>query len=312
MPSAAHLEHGRLPQDARDTSRYRLPGHLEGMMANWFITGVSTGLGRALAELLLAQDNVVVGTVRSADAAGAFSALSPGRAHGLVMDVTDEAAVLAAVARAEALTGGLDYVVNNAGHGFTGAIEETSLAQARALFDVNLFGPMAVIKAVLPYLRVRRRGHIVNITSVSGLATWNGTALYGATKFALECLGRTLAQEVAPLGIKVTNVAPGGLRTAFSASAMPGAAPTIADYAATAHTAREILVGHHGSEPSDPALAAQAIVSAITAPEPPLLLLLGSDALGYAEAEFAMLGAEISRWKPLTLSVAADVEPAHA
>ncbi len=280
-------------------------------MANWFITGVGTGLGRALAELLLAQGAVVVGTVRSDEAAQAFAALAPGRAHGVVMDVTDETAVQAAVARAEALTGGLDTIVNNAGHGFTGAIEETSLADARALFEVNLFGPMAVIKAALPYLRARRAGHIINITSVSGLAAWNGTALYGASKFALECLGRTLAQEVAPLGIKVTNVAPGGLRTALSAGRMPGAAPSIADYSGTAHTARPILTGHHGREPSDPALAAQAIVTAAAAAEPPLLLLLGADALGYAEAEFAMLAGEIARWKPLTLSVAAVDEPAH-
>ncbi|HEY0271169.1 MAG TPA: oxidoreductase [Sphingomonas sp.] len=282
-------------------------------MANWFITGVSTGLGRALAEAVLAQGNVVVGTVRSAEAAGAFGAVVPGRAHGLVMDVTDEAAVLAAVAEAEALTGGLDVVVNNAGHGFTGAIEETSLADAKALFDVNLFGPMAVIKAVLPYLRARRRGHIVNITSVSGLATWNGTGLYGASKFALECIGRTLAQEVAPLGITVINVAPGGLRTAFAAGGLPGAEPAIADYAGTAHTARPILTGHHGTEPSDPALAAQAIMAVVAAADPPVLLLLGADALGYAEKEFAMLAGDIARWKPLTLSVAAtDEEPAHA
>jgi NAD(P)-dependent dehydrogenase (short-subunit alcohol dehydrogenase family) len=275
-------------------------------MANWFITGVSTGLGRALAELLLAQGHVVVGTVRSAEAALSFGALAPEHAHGVVMDVTDEAAVQAAVAEAEALTGGLEYVVNNAGHGFTGAIEETSLAQAKALFDVNVFGPMAVIKAVLPYLRARRSGHIINITSVSGLAAWHGTALYGASKFALECIGRTLAQEVGPLGIKVTNVAPGGLRTAFSAGVMPGAEPTVADYAGTAHIARATLLGHHGEEPSDPVLAAKAIVAAVTATEPPLLLLLGSDALGYAEGEFAMLAGEIARWKPLTLSVAAQ------
>ena len=274
-------------------------------MASWFITGVSTGLGRALARLLLAKGHVVVGTVRSGEAARAFAALAPGQAHGLVMDVTDEAAVQAAVAQAEMLTGGLDTIVNNAGHGFTGAIEETSLAQAKALFDVNLFGPMAVIKAVLPYLRARRRGHIVNITSVSGLAAWHGTALYGASKFALECLGRTLAQEVGPLGIKVTNVAPGGLRTEFSTDAMPGAEAVIADYAGTAHGARTTLIGHHGREPSDPTLAAQAIITATAAAQPPLLLLLGSDALGYTEAEFAMLNADIARWKPLTLSVAA-------
>jgi NAD(P)-dependent dehydrogenase (short-subunit alcohol dehydrogenase family) len=165
---------------------------------------------------------------------------------------------------------------------------------------------MAVIKAVLPAMRQRRRGHIVNITSVSGLAAWNGTGLYGATKFALECLGRTLAQEVAPLGIKVINVAPGGLRTAFAAAQLPGAEPTIADYAETAHVARPTLLGHHGSEPSDPALAARAILSAVAAPEPPMLLLVGADALKYAEAEFAKLTDDIARWKPLTLSVAAE------
>ncbi len=280
-------------------------------MAHWFITGVSTGLGRALAEHLLAQDNIVVGTVRSESAAAAFDALAPGRAHGLVMDVTDEAAVLAAVAAAETLTGGLDFVVNNAGHGFTGAIEETSLADAKALFDVNVFGPMAVIKAALPYMRARRAGHIINITSVSGLAAWHGTGLYGASKFALECIGRTLAQEVAPLGIRVTNVAPGGLRTAFAAGHMPGAEPSIADYAGTAHVARGVLLGHHGTEPSDPALAAQAIVAAALAAEPPMLLLIGADALGYAENEFATLAADIARWKPLTLSVAAT-DAVHA
>jgi NAD(P)-dependent dehydrogenase (short-subunit alcohol dehydrogenase family) len=274
------------------------------MTKTWFITGVSTGLGRALAEAALAQGDVVVGTLRSAGHAAAFRALAPGRAHPMLLDVTDEGAVRAVIDEAERLTGGLDVIVNNAGHGFTGAIEETSLADARALFDVNVFGAMAVIQAALPHLRARGRGHIINVTSVSGLACWNGTALYGASKFALDCIGRTLAQEVGPLGIKVTNVAPGGMRTAFAATAMPGAAPTIADYAGTAHQARPTLLGHHGSEPSDPALVAQAILTVVEAPEPPLLLLLGADSLGYVEREFAMLADDIARWKPLTLSVA--------
>lgn len=281
-------------------------------MANWFITGVSTGLGEALAAAAIARGDTVVGSVRSAEAAERFAATAPGRSHALRFDVTDEAAVIAAIAEAEGLTGGLDFVVNNAGQGFTGAIEETSLAEARALFDINVFGPMAVIKAALPYLRARGRGHIVNVTSVSGLAAWHGTALYGATKFALECIGRTLAQEVAPLGIKVTNVAPGGLRTAFAAANLPGAAPTIADYAETAHVARKTLLGYHGHEPSDPALAAQAIITAVTADEPPLSLLLGKDALNYAQAEFAMLAGQFEAWKPLTLGVAAVDEPAVA
>jgi NAD(P)-dependent dehydrogenase (short-subunit alcohol dehydrogenase family) len=150
--------------------------------------------------------------VRAADQVTAFDLLAPGRAHGLLMDVTDEEMVRDAIDRAERLTGGLNVVVNNAGRGLTGAVEETSLDEARALFEVNIFGPLAVIRAALPYLRSRKSGHIVNITSVSGLAAWAGTGIYGASKFALECIGRTLAQELEPLGIHVTNVAPGGLR----------------------------------------------------------------------------------------------------
>jgi NAD(P)-dependent dehydrogenase (short-subunit alcohol dehydrogenase family) len=276
-------------------------------MANWFITGVSSGLGRALAQTVLGRGDIVVGTVRSASSEAAFTALAPGRAHAVWLDITDEEAVRQAIDAAETLTGGLDVVVNNAGHGLTGAIEETTLDQARALFEVNVLGPMAVMRAALPHLRKRRAGHIVNVTSVSGLASWAGTGLYGASKFALECIGRTLAQEVGPLGVRVTNVAPGGLRTDFAGAALSDAEDSIADYADTAHQARVILTGHRGEEPSDPMRAAQAIVTAVSAEKPPLLLLLGADAVKYAEHEFAMLGSDMERWMPLTLSVACDV-----
>lgn len=275
-------------------------------MSNWFITGVSTGLGRAIARAALAAGHTIVGTVRSADAVAAFEALGEG-AIGMVLDVTDAAAVKSVVDAAEARTGGLDYVVNNAGLGYTGAVEETPIADARALFDVNVWGALAVIQAALPHLRARRAGHIVNIGSISGMACWNGTGIYGATKFALDCIGRTLAQEVNPLGIKVTNAAPGGMRTEFAASRLLGAEPAIADYAETAHTARAVLTGHHGEEPSDPDLIAEAILTAVTSPEPPLVLLLGNDALGYATREFAMLGDQFETWKHLTTSVAAGV-----
>ncbi|WP_156841703.1 oxidoreductase [Novosphingobium aquimarinum] len=279
-------------------------------MANWFITGVSTGLGRSLASAALSRGDRVVGTVRSDAALAAFEALQPERAIGMRLDVTDLEAVGPVVDAAEARLGGLDYVVNNAGHGYTGAIEETPIADAKAMFDVNVWGAMAVIQAALPHMRASKAGHIVNITSISGLACWHGTALYGASKFALDCIGRTLAQEVAPLGIKVTNVAPGGLRTEFAAARLPGAPQSIADYAETAHVARETLLGHHGEEPSDADLAAQTILRALEEPEPPLLLLLGADALGYAKSEFAMLNEQFARWADYTLSVAAQSEPA--
>jgi NAD(P)-dependent dehydrogenase (short-subunit alcohol dehydrogenase family) len=274
-------------------------------LSNWFITGVSTGLGRAIAQAALDAGDTVVGTVRKPEAVAEFEALGE-RAIGMVLDVTDAAAVTAVVDAAEERSGGLDYVVNNAGLGYTGAVEETPIADAKALFEVNVWGALAVIQAALPHLRARRSGHIVNIGSISGMACWNGTAIYGATKFALDCIGRTLAQEVNPLGIQVTNVAPGGMRTEFAASRLLGAEPTIADYAETAHTARGVLTGHHGEEPSDPDLTAQAILTAVTSPEPPLVLLLGNDALGYATREFAMLGTQFETWKHLTTSVAAD------
>lgn len=274
-------------------------------MSNWFVTGVSTGLGRAIAKAALEAGHVVVGTVRNADAVAAFEALGE-RARGMVLDVTDADAVRAAVDAAEALTGGLDVVVNNAGQGYTGAIEETPIADAKALFEVNVWGALAVIQAALPHLRARRAGHIVNVGSISGMACWNGTGIYGASKFALDCIGRTLAQEVRPLGIRVTNVAPGGMRTEFAAARLPGAEPAIADYAGTAHVARTVLTGHHGEEPSDPAKVAAAILTAVAAEDPPLVLLLGTDALGYATHEFAMLQGQFAAWEHLTRGVGAE------
>lgn len=280
-------------------------------MANWFITGVSTGLGRELAIAALEAGHVVVGTVRSVAALETFAKLHPERAIGMELDVTDEAAVARVVTEAERVTGKLDIIVNNAGHGYTGAIEETPIADAKAMFDVNLWGAMAVIQAALPFLRARKAGHIVNVSSVSGLACWAGIGLYSASKFALDCLSRTLAQEVGPLGIKVTTVAPGGMRTEFAATRLPGAEPTIADYEGTGHFARQSLLAGKGTEPSDPELAAKAILKALAEPEPPLLLLLGKDALKYYRMDAAMLAGEADKWEALTLSVTAEPAEAH-
>jgi NAD(P)-dependent dehydrogenase (short-subunit alcohol dehydrogenase family) len=280
-------------------------------MANWLITGVSSGLGRSLAAAAIEAGHTVVGTVRSPGALAEFATLHPDRAIGMQLDVTDVAAVGAVVAEAERVTGGLDMVVNNAGHGYTGAIEETPIADAKAMFDVNLWGALAVIQAALPYLRARGAGNIVNVSSVSGLACWNGIGLYSASKFALDCLSRTLAQEVGALGIRVTTVAPGGMRTEFAADRLPGAAATIADYEETGHLARQSLLAGKGTEPSDPDLAAQAILNALAEPEPPLLLLLGKDALKYFKMDSEMLHDQADRWRDLTLSVAAEPIGAH-
>lgn len=273
-------------------------------MKTWLITGIGSGFGRTLAGAALARGDTVVGTTRDAAGRAAFEALAPGRAHALAVDLRDEAAVHAAVAEAELLTGGIDRLVNNAGYGLVGAIEEVSLAEARALFDINVFAPISMIQAVLPGMRARGTGHIVNITSVSGFAPWGGTGLYGASKYAFECIGQTLAQEVAPFGIRVTNVAPGGFRTGFAGQALNVADREIADYEDGAHAARRSLQSNTGKEKGDPNLAAAAILTALDAPEPPLHLLLGADALHYARDQFAFVESQIATWETLSLATA--------
>ena len=274
-------------------------------MSNWLITGVSSGFGLAIAQAALERGDVVAGTLRSPAAVAAFEALQPGRAIGLILDVTDPAAVRRVVADAEARTGGIDILVANAGRGLVGAIEETSLDEMRALFDVNVFGAISVIQATLAFMRPRRRGHVINITSVSGLAPWAGTGIYGATKYAMECIGQALAGEVAELGIKVTNVAPGGFRTGFAGGALQSTGATIADYAGAAHNAGRVLAGHHGSEPGDPVLAASAILGIAGIEAPPMHLLLGKDAVAYASGHLAGLQAAIAEWEAVSLSTAA-------
>jgi NAD(P)-dependent dehydrogenase (short-subunit alcohol dehydrogenase family) len=270
------------------------------MTQTWLITGVSGGLGREIALAALARGDTVVGTVRKADAADAFRALG---GHALILDVTDEAAVRDGVANAESITGQIDILVNNAGYGLVGAVEEASLDEVRAQFETNVIGPLAMLKAVLPAMRARRAGRIINVTSVSGLAVWAGTGVYCASKWALEGLTQTLAAEVAELGIKVTNVAPGGLRTSFSTGSKAIVASKIADYDGLARDAERIMADHAGAEPGDPAKAAQAILTIADEAAPPLHLLLGEDALKYAGYAAAGLAADIDAWKGLTLSI---------
>ena len=275
-------------------------------MRNWWITGVSSGLGRAVALAALRLGNHVAGTVRREEDRIAFEALAPGLAHGFLLDVTDHDAVHETAKRIETELGPIDIVVNNAGYGLVGAIEEASMPEIRAQFEVNVFGAIAVIQSALPYMRARRAGRIINITSVSGLAPWWGTGIYGASKFAMECIGQTLAEEVGPLGIKVTNVEPGGLRTEFAGGSMAFTARAIEDYEATAHEARRIFADHAGDEPGDPAKAALAILQIVEAEEPPLQLLLGADALFYVGRKLGAFHAETARWAQLSLSTAFD------
>jgi NAD(P)-dependent dehydrogenase (short-subunit alcohol dehydrogenase family) len=271
----------------------------------WLITGVSSGLGRALAPAVLAAGDTVCGTVRSAEAKAGFEALMPGCAHGFILDLRDAAAAGETVRMVEGL-GPIAVLVNNAGYGLVGAVEEASLAEARQQFEVNLFGPLALIQAVLPGMRARRAGVIVNITSVSGLATWQGTGIYCASKFALEAIGDTLAEEVAPLGIKVINVEPGGMRTDYASRSLARAARKIEDYHDTAHSSERILADHAGHESGDPAKMARHILGAVNMDKPPRNLLLGADAMHYATRRMGALLAEIGHWAPLTLDTSFD------
>lgn len=276
------------------------------MSKTWLVTGVSGGLGREIALAALTRGDVVVGTVRKPEAVAAFEALAPGRAHALVLNVTDEATVRLGVAAAEALTKGIDVLVNNAGYGLVGAVEEASLDEVRAQFETNVLGPLSLLKAVLPAMRARRAGRIINITSVSGLATWAGTGVYCASKWALEGLTQTLAAEVAELGIKVVNVAPGGLRTNFAGGSRTIVKTKIADYDGVARDAERIMADHAGQEPGDPAKAALAILQVADVDDPPMHLLLGEDALKYAGYAAAALQSDIDAWKITTLSIGFD------
>lgn len=276
----------------------------------WLITGVSGGLGNALARAVIDCGGRVFGTVRSDAALEAFGAIAPGRSIGHRLDVRDEAAVREAATAAEEALGGIDVLVNNAGYQLVGAIEELSAAELREQFEVNVFGALALLQSVLPHMRRRGSGTIINISSVSGLATWAGTGAYCASKFALEALGETLAQEVGPLGIRVMQVEPGGMRTAFTGKSLVRAQKRIDAYAATAHQSEDIIARYRGKEPGDPAKAAAAILEAVRAPEPPLHLLLGADAMHYYGRKAGSLQQEIALWAPLTMGIAADDESA--
>jgi NAD(P)-dependent dehydrogenase (short-subunit alcohol dehydrogenase family) len=275
----------------------------------WFITGISSGLGRALAQAALAAGDRVVGTFRKADETAAFEGSAPGRAFACVLDVVDHAGVEAAVERAERELGGIDVLVNNAGFGLEGTIEESSLAEMRHQFDVNVFGAVAVIKAALPHMRKRRRGHIVNVTSMGGLTTFIGLGFYQASKFALEGLSETLAKEVKGFGIHVTAVAPGGLRTDWAGRSLMRTPRSVDDYDALVGPVYAARAARNGQQIGDPARAALAILAIVDSARPPVHFLLGSDAVRFVGEKLTDLQAELTEWQRLSLSSDYPVDP---
>lgn len=266
------------------------------------ITGASSGFGLALAQEALADGHRVVGTVRSEQARAALEALAPGRALGRLLDVTDFAAIEPLVAEIEKTVGPLDVLVNSAGYGHEGILEESPLAEMRRQFDVNVFGAVAMMKAVLPYMRQRRRGHILNITSMGGFITLPGIAYYCGSKFALEGISEVVGKEVEGFGIAVTAVAPGSFRTDWAGHSMVRSPRSIADYDALFDPVRQARQEKSGKQLGDPRKAARAMLEAIGSTNPPAHLLLGSDALGLVRQKLEALEEEIAAWEATTRS----------
>ena len=276
----------------------------------WFITGCSTGFGRELATVLLARGTRVAVTARRpAD----VEDLVEGRgeqALALALDVTDPAQVAEAVAAAEAHFGRIDVLVNNAGVGYFGSVEESDEAEVRRMFEINFWGLAAVTRAALPGMRARRSGHVVNISSIGGLRAFPAVGYYNATKFAVEGYSEALALEVKPLGIHVTIVEPSGFRTDWAGRSANEAPQTIADYAETAGKNRDDIRGVSGRQPGDPTRAAEAIVAAVEAETPPLRLLLGQGALRGARGKLADMARDFDAWEATTVGADAPLDEA--
>jgi NAD(P)-dependent dehydrogenase (short-subunit alcohol dehydrogenase family) len=263
----------------------------------WLITGANSGFGRAITEAAVAAGDVVAAAARNVTALDDLVAAHPGQVEAVPLDVTDTAGIDEAVRDVAGRHGRIDVLVNNAGRSHVGAAEETTDAELRSLFDVHVFGPAALVRAVLPHMRARRSGAIVQLSSVGGQLSYAGFAAYSATKFALEGMSEALAQEVRPLGIKVLIVEPGAFRTALFANIT--ASPHIADYAATVGPTRQMTETGNGAQPGDPAKAAAAILTALDAAQTPLRLPLGDDAVDAILGHLDTVRAEVTTWEKL-------------
>ena len=271
-------------------------------MSTWLITGCSTGLGRALAEAVIAAGHNAAVTARDAGKVAGLAEGKTDRVLALSLDVTDPHQVSDAVRRTEETFGGIDILVNNAGYGYRAAVEEGDEGDIRALFETQFFGPIAMIKAALPGMRARRSGAIVNISTIGVQIMPAGSGYYAASKAALEAMSGALRAELQPLGISVTVVEPGAFRTDFAGRSLTQSTTVIDDYADTAGKRRKERDTVHGTQPGDPAKAATAILTAVESDEPPPFLLLGNDALATFRRLAAARLETISRWEHLTTS----------
>jgi len=279
--------------------------------ATWFITGASSGFGRAFAEHALAQGHNVVATARNPAKLADLAAVAPERVLACALDVDTHGAAEDAVKAAIERFGRIDVLINNAGYGVVGAFEETSDAELRALMDTNFFGAMAVTRAALPFLRAQRSGSIVNISSLGGQLSFAGFSAYSASKFSIEGASEALAQEVAPFGIKVLIVEPGQFRTQLAGSGMRHM-PVIEDYRAVVGDTREFARAMHNTQAGDPRKAAAAIERALNAQHTPLRLQLGGDAIDAVRAHAQGLLKEMSEWESVSRGTDIDAETSGA
>lgn len=266
------------------------------------ITGVSSGFGKALAEAALNEGHKVIGTVRQASAVHAFEAHESGNAHARQLDLTDTPAIASVVQDIEATFGPIDVLVNNAGYGHEGILEESPTDEMRRQFEVNVFAAVEMIQALLPFFRKRRAGHILNITSMGGFITMPGIAYYCGSKFALEGISDTLSKELAPFNIHVTAVAPGSFRTDWAGRSMRRSPRTISDYDALFEPVRQARMEKSGKQLGNPGKAAKAMLDIIQCDTPPAHLLLGSDALALVRKRLSDMEQEIAAWEALTVS----------
>ncbi|GHJ35735.1 oxidoreductase [Streptomyces sp. TS71-3] len=260
----------------------------------WLVTGAGSGFGRAITEAAVAAGDVVVGAARRPGTLDDLVAAHPDQVEAVRLDVTDTAAAAALVDDVAARYGRIDVLVNNAGRAHVGAFEETTDAELRSLFDVHVFGPAALVRAVLPHMRARRSGAIVQMSSMGGQMSFAGVGAYSGTKFALEGMSEALADEVAPLGVKVLVAEPGAFRTAFVGSG--SASGAIRDYADTVGATRTMLAEADGAQPGDPARAAAVILAALEAEKTPLHLPLGNDAVDAVLGHLAEVRSEVESW----------------
>ncbi|MDR3436067.1 oxidoreductase [Telmatospirillum sp.] len=269
--------------------------------AVWLITGCSTGFGHALASAVLARGQKAMVTARNPADLRNFAETYGPHVEIASLDIRNPSQIADVVRQAEARFGGIDVLVNNAGYGYLAAIEEGNDEEIRAMFDTNVFGLIAVTRAVLPGMRARRKGHVVNISSIGGLIGFPGVGYYNATKFAVEGFSEALAKEVKPLGIQVTIVEPGPFRTDWAGRSLRTATVAIADYADTAGARRDMIRDNSGRQPGDPVRAAKAIMTAVDSDEPPLHLLLGRPAFDAAKHKLQELSCEFDSWRNVSL-----------